>query len=128
MHIHQAVPTNIDEYIAGFSVKVREILERIRVTIRKAVPDAEEAIKYQIPTFMLNGNLIHFAAYKAHIGFYPAPRGVEQFKEAVDLYGAGKGTLRFPLDQPIPYDLIREIVMFRVEKFRERNKAPRKKR
>ena len=108
-------PSDIDEYISGFPADVQNILQRIRRTIRKAAPGAEEAIKYQIPTFTLNGNLVHFAAYKEHIGFYPAPTGIEKFKNELARYGSGKGTLRFPLDAPIPYDLIGKIVKFRVQ-------------
>jgi uncharacterized protein YdhG (YjbR/CyaY superfamily) len=111
----QAAAKDIDEYIAGFPSDVQKILEKIRKTIRKAVPDAEEAIKYQIPTFVLNGNLIHFAAYKSHIGMYPAPRGSEEFKQELSAYEGGVGTVQFPLDQPIPYDLITRIVKFRVQ-------------
>ena len=111
----ESVPKDIDEYIAGFPKDVQKILEKIRLTIRKAAPAAEETIKYQIPTFTLKGNLVHFAGYKKHIGFYPAPTGIEKFKEEVSAYGSGKGTLQFPLDEPIPYDLIRKIVKFRVQ-------------
>lgn len=111
----QKAPKNIDEYIAGFPPEVQEILQKIRLTIRKAAPKAEEAIKYAIPTFTLNGNLVFFAAYKKHIGLYPAPRGNEAFKEELSAYGGGKGTVQFPLDKPIPYALIRKIVKFRVK-------------
>jgi uncharacterized protein YdhG (YjbR/CyaY superfamily) len=111
----QKAPKNIDEYIAGFPPEVQEILQKIRLTIRKAAPKAEEAIKYAIPTFTLNGNLVFFAAYKKHIGLYPAPRGNEAFKEELSAYGGGKGTVQFPLDKPIPYALIRRIVKFRVQ-------------
>jgi uncharacterized protein YdhG (YjbR/CyaY superfamily) len=116
----KAGPRNIDEYIAAFPKDVQEILQKIRMTIRKAAPDAQEAIKYQIPTFTLNGNLVHFAAYKNHIGFYPAPTAIEKFKKELSIYGSGKGTLKFPLDKPIPFDLITKIVKFRVK---ERSKA-----
>lgn len=81
MRTSQIAPQDIDEYIAGFPKDVQEILEEIRMTIRRAAPDAEETIKYQMPTFTLNGNLVHFAAFKKHIGFYPAPRGIETFKD-----------------------------------------------
>ena len=113
----------IDEYINTFPEDVRAILEKIRETIRKAAPGAEEAISYQMPTFKLNGNLVHFAAYKNHIGFYPVPSGIEAFKAELVPYIAGKGTLRFPLDKPIPYDLIEKVVMFRVKE----NLAKKKK-
>lgn len=109
------VPEDIDEYIATFPSDVQKILQRIRKTIRKAAPEAAEAISYAIPTFKLNGNLIHFAAYRNHIGLYPAPRGVAEFKEELAEYEGGKGTLRFPLDQPVPYDLITRIVKYRIE-------------
>jgi uncharacterized protein YdhG (YjbR/CyaY superfamily) len=115
MKTGQKAPKNIDEYIAGFPPEVQEILQKIRLTIRKAAPKAEEAISYMIPTFKLNGNLVHFAAYKKHIGLYPAPRGNEAFKEELSAYGGGKGTVQFPLDKPIPYALIRKIVKFRVK-------------
>jgi uncharacterized protein YdhG (YjbR/CyaY superfamily) len=120
MRTSQTAPKDIDEYIAGFPNDVQRILEKIRLTIRKAAPDAEEAIKYQIPTFTLKGNLVHFAAYKEHIGFYPAPRGIEKFKKELSVYEGGKGTVRFPLDKPIPFDLISKIVKFRVQNNLER--------
>jgi uncharacterized protein YdhG (YjbR/CyaY superfamily) len=126
MKTKQAAPRNIDEYVAGFSIDVQQILEKIRRTIRKAAPGAEEAIKYQIPTFTLNGNLVHFAAYKNHIGFYPSPTGIEKFKNELSVYGSGKGTLKFPLDKPIPFDLIAKIVKFRVKESLARSK-PKKK-
>ena len=116
----QSEPKDIDEYIAGFPEDVQKILEKIRTTIRKAAPDAEETIKYQMPTFTLNGNLVHFGAYKKHIGFYPAPRGVEKFKQALSAYEGAKSTVRFPLDKPIPFGLISKIVKFRVKKNLER--------
>jgi uncharacterized protein YdhG (YjbR/CyaY superfamily) len=116
-------PESIDEYIAGFPREVRAILQKIRGTIRKAAPGAKEAIKYQIPTFTLHGNLIHFAAYQNHIGLYPAPRGIEQFKTELARYEGGKGTVRFPLDKPIPYGLITRIVKWRVREDRKRAKA-----
>src|SRR5262245_25837882 len=109
-------PQNIDEYIANFPNDVQKILQKIRKTIHKAAPDAQEAIKYQIPTFTLNGNLIHFAAFKNHIGIYPAPRKAEEFKNELGNYKGGKGTVQFPLDKPIPYDLITRIVKFQVKR------------
>jgi uncharacterized protein YdhG (YjbR/CyaY superfamily) len=124
----QSEPKNIDEYIGGFPEDVQKILEKIRTTIRKAAPGAEETIKYQMPTFTLHGNLVHFAAYKKHIGFYPVPRGVESFKEALSAYEGAKSTVRFPLDKPIPFGLISKIVKFRVKKNLERAEGNRKKR
>lgn len=110
-----ANPKDIDEYIARFPEQVQLILEKVRNTIREAAPDAEETIAYQIPTFRLNGNLVHFAAYKKHIGFYPTPAAIEKFKKELSVYETSKGTVKFPLDQPVPYDLIREITEFRVQ-------------
>ncbi|MDB5155839.1 MAG: hypothetical protein JWR50_546 [Mucilaginibacter sp.] len=106
----------IDEYIAGYPDDVQQLLQTIRTTIHNAAPQAEEAIAYGIPTFKFNGNLVHFGGYKNHIGFYPAPMGIEAFKEETAQYEAGKGTLQFPVDQPMPLELIEKIVKFRVEK------------
>jgi uncharacterized protein YdhG (YjbR/CyaY superfamily) len=108
-------PETIDEYIAAFPPEIREILEKLRETIREAAPAATEAISYQMPTFKLHGNLVHFAAFKNHIGFYPVPSGIRAFAEELAGYIGGKGTVRFPLDRPVPYDLIGRIVKFRVE-------------
>jgi len=104
---------SIDEYIAAFPAEIQETLQNIRQVIRDAAPEASEAISYQMPTFKLNGNLVHFAAFKDHIGFFPTPSGVEAYPELMQ-YKTGKGTLQFPLDQPIPYELIRRVVKFRV--------------
>ena len=110
-------PKNIDEYIASFPDDVQKILQKIRATIHKAAPAAEEAIKYKIPTFTLNGkSLIHFAAYKSHIGLYPAPRGAEEFRKELASYEGGKGTVQFPLDKPIPFNLITRITKFLAKK------------
>jgi uncharacterized protein YdhG (YjbR/CyaY superfamily) len=122
----QTAPKSIDEYIASFPRQVQEILEKIRLTIRKAAPDAEETIKYQMPTFTLKGNLVHFAAFKRHIGFYPVPTGIEAFKNELSVYEGGKGSVKFPLDKPIPYNLISKIVKFRVKENLERAEAKRK--
>jgi uncharacterized protein YdhG (YjbR/CyaY superfamily) len=128
MRTNQTPPKDIDEYIAGFPNDVQEILEEIRMTIRKAAPDAEGTISYQIPTFTLKGKyLIYFAAYKKHIGLYPAPRGIEKFKKELSVYEGGKGTVRFPLDEPMPFGLIKRIVKFRVKENLERAKAKGKK-
>ena len=116
----QNAPTTIDAYIADCPKDVREKLELIRATIQKAAPEAREAIKYAIPTFVLHGNLVHFAAFKNHIGFYPAPTGMEAFKEALSVYKTGKGSVQFPLDQPMPLDLITRIVEFRVRQSLEK--------
>ena len=128
MRAEQSIPKSIDEYIAGFPRQVREILEEIRKTIRAAAPDAEEAIKYRMPTFTLEGNLVHFAAFKKHIGLYPTPSGTEKFRKELSLYEGGKGSVRFPLGKPIPYGLISQIVQFRVKENLQRAEARRKKR
>ncbi|MFX0012021.1 MAG: iron chaperone, partial [Candidatus Hermodarchaeota archaeon] len=99
----------IDEYISKFPENVQEILQNLRKTISKSAPEAREAISYQIPTFKLNGNLVHFAAYKNHIGFYPTPSGIEAFKNELTSYKVSKGTIQFPLNKPIPFDLIQKI-------------------
>src|SRR5438552_8130000 len=104
---------SIDEYIKTFPPDVQKTLEKMRRTIRKAVPEAEEAISYQIPTFKLNGNLVHFAAFKKHIGFYPTSSGTEAFKKELSSYKGAKGSVQFPLEKPIPYDLVKRIVIFR---------------
>jgi uncharacterized protein YdhG (YjbR/CyaY superfamily) len=110
------ISSTIDEYKRGFPKDVQLILEKVRQTIRKAAPGAAEAISYQMPTFKLNGkNLVHFAAWKSHIGFYPTPSGTEKFKKELSRYKGAKGSVQFPLDKPIPYDLIKRIVRFRVE-------------
>ncbi len=106
---------DINEFIADFPEDIQIILEKIRATIQQAAPDAKEAIKYGMPTFVLNGNLVHFAAYKNHIGFYPAPTGIDAFIEELAQYRTGKGTIQFPVDKPIPYDLVTKVVKFRVE-------------
>src|SRR3990172_6049247 len=105
----------IDEYIKAFPKDVQIILEKIRQTIHKAAPEAVEAIAYRMPTFKLHGNLVHFAAFKNHIGFYPTPSGIESFKRELSSYITSKGAIQFPLDKPIPYDLIENIVIFRVK-------------
>jgi uncharacterized protein YdhG (YjbR/CyaY superfamily) len=127
MRTKQAAPRDIDEYIAAFPNDVQKILTKIRMTIRKAAPDAEETIKYQMPTFTLNGNLVHFAAFKKHIGFYPAPRGNDTFKDELSGYEGEKSTVRFPLDKPIPFHLISRIVKFNAKKHLERAAVKGKK-
>lgn len=92
-------------------------MEELRQTIKKAAPEAEEAISYQIPTFKLNGNLVHFGGFKKHIGFYPAPRGIEAFKKELSQYKGAKGSVQFPLDEPMPLQLISKIVKFRVKAY-----------
>ena len=106
--------TSIDEYIATFPKDIQGILEKLRVTIRKAAPNAEETINYQMPTFTLKGNLVHFAAFKNHIGFYPTPTGTQEFRKELSIYQGAKGSIQFPIDKPLPLDLISKIVRFRV--------------
>jgi uncharacterized protein YdhG (YjbR/CyaY superfamily) len=125
--MQQTAPKNIDEYIAGFPPEVQEILEKIRLTIKEAAPEAQETISYQMPTFTLKGNLVHFGAFKNHVGFYPTPSGTEKFREEIAVYQSGKGSIQFPLDQPMPYDLIRRIVMFRVQENVDKAAAKAKK-
>lgn len=107
-------PKDIDAYIAAFSPEVRAILEEVRSTIRKAAPDAQETISYQIPAFTLGGVLVYFAAFKKHIGFYPPVRGDARLEKAAAVYAGEKGNLRFPLDEPMPHGLIERIVKLRV--------------
>jgi uncharacterized protein YdhG (YjbR/CyaY superfamily) len=108
-------PQSVDDYIAGFPADIQEILQHIRSIIIESAPEAEETISYQMPTYRLHGNLVHFAAFKNHIGLYPAPAGVEAFQVELAPFHYGKGSIRFPLDKPIPYDLIKRIVEFRVK-------------
>lgn len=118
-------PKSIDDYIARFPTDVQAILEQVRKTIQVAAPEAEEAISYAMPTFKLHGNLVHFAAYKNHIGFYPAPRGLEEFKDELSGYKGAKGSVQFPINQPMPLDLIARIVAFRAKENLEKRKVKR---
>jgi uncharacterized protein YdhG (YjbR/CyaY superfamily) len=120
-------PNNIDEYIANFPKDVQAKLQALRATIREAAPEAKETISYAMPTFQLKGNLVHFAAYKNHIGFYPAPSGIEAFKEELSVYKGAKGSVQFPLDQPLPLDLVSKIVTFRVAENLEKAEVKAKK-
>ena len=115
MDKNKASFATIDEYIATFPKETQKVLAEIRATIKAAAPEAQEKISYQMPTFFLNGNLVHFAAFKNHIGFYPVPTGVAKFKKELSVYEQGKGSVQFPLNQPMPLDLITKIVKFRVE-------------
>jgi uncharacterized protein YdhG (YjbR/CyaY superfamily) len=116
---------NIDSYIASFPEETQELLGRLRLSIRKAAPEAQETINYGMPTFTLKGNLVHFAAFKNHIGFYPTPSGIEAFKKELSNYEGAKGSVQFLLEKPIPFDLITKIVKFRVKENLE--KATNKK-
>ena len=106
--------SSIDEYIAGFPPETRKVLEELRALIKTSAPGATEAISYRIPTFVLNGHLVYFGGFDKHVGFYPTGSGIEAFKEELKPYKGGKGSVRFPLGQPLPTDLIRRIVEFRV--------------
>jgi uncharacterized protein YdhG (YjbR/CyaY superfamily) len=110
-----SAPKNIDEYIASFSPEVQAILERVRLTISKAAPDAQETISYRMPAFKLGGIVVYFAAFKKHIGLYPPISGDASLEKAISIYAGEKGNLRFPLDRPIPYGLIEKIVKLRVK-------------
>jgi uncharacterized protein YdhG (YjbR/CyaY superfamily) len=115
MAMRREQDTTIDEYIKNSPEDVREILEKMRAVVHEVAPQAEEAIRYGMPTFRLRGkNLVHFAAFAHHIGFYPIPSGIEAFKEELSIYKQGKGSVQFPLDQPVPYDLVKKIALFRV--------------
>lgn len=117
------VAENIDAYIAGFPEAVQTALEQVRAAIKKAAPDAKEAIKYAMPTFVLNGNLVHFAAYKHHISVYPVPTGDAEFDKLLAPYAtSGKGTVQFPLDEPMPLALIGKIVAYQVKRHKEKAK------
>jgi uncharacterized protein YdhG (YjbR/CyaY superfamily) len=128
MKSESTVPKDIDDYIAGFPEEVRAILQKVRATIAKAAPSAKEAIKYRLPTFVLNGNLVHFGAFQKHIGFYAMPTGHAKFRRELSSYESGKGSVQFPLDEPIPYGLISKIVKFRVQENTAQAAARKKKR
>lgn len=117
----------INEYISEFPEEIRFKLEQIREIIQQAAPEAKEAVRYGMPTFVLNGNLVHFAAYKNHIGFYPAPSGIDAYLDELAVYRTGKGTIQFPIDQPIPFNLIKKVVEFRVNENLGKRKGKVKK-
>jgi uncharacterized protein YdhG (YjbR/CyaY superfamily) len=127
MKTDPTIPKSIDDYIAGFPPQVRLILDRLRATIRRAAPGAEEAIKYGLPAFVLSGNLVHFGAFKKHIGFYATPTGNKQFRQELAAYEGARGSVQFPLDKPIPYSLVSKMAKFRVKENLERARAKRKK-
>lgn len=117
----------VDEFITSYPPEIQAVLKKVRAAIKKAAPKAEETINYGIPTFRLNGrNLVHFSAFKQHIGFYPTPSGIEKFKKELSVFEGAKGSVKFPLEKPIPYALITKIVKFRVQQ--EAKKAEGKKR
>lgn len=115
MEDNQVTCESIDEYIRKFSPEVQTILESLRKVIKESAPGAEEKMSYQMPTFALHGNLVHFAAYKNHIGFYPTPSGIDAFREELAEYKGAKGSVQFPIGEPLPYELISKIVKFRVD-------------
>ncbi len=113
-------PTTIDEYIAQSPKAVQPTLRKLRATIHEAAPEAEEKISYQMPGFFLNGQLVWFGVHTNHIGFYPTGQGISAFKKELSGYKQSKGAVQFPLDQPIPYDLVRKIVKFKVAENRKK--------
>ena len=116
---------SIDEYIRGFPKDVQDKLQKLRHVIRKAAPDAQERISYRIPAFYLNGNLVYFAAYAKHIGFYPTASGIASFTKELSAYKSSKGAVQFPMDKPLPLDLVKKITEFRAQENRKK-KPPRK--
>ncbi len=112
----------VDEYLKAFSPSVRKKLNALRKTIREAAPQADEVISYQMPAYKYRGMLVYFAAYKNHIGFYPAAKGIEAFQKELSAYERSKGTVRFPIDKPLPYGLISQIVKFRMKQNEEKKK------
>lgn len=116
-------PQTVDEYIASFPPDMQQKLQQVRQTVRKAAPDAEETIGYGLATYKLHGNLVHFGGFKSHIGFYPAPRGIEAFKDELSKYKGAKGSVQFPADEPMPLDLIKRMVVFRVKENMELQSA-----
>ncbi|PKO98168.1 MAG: hypothetical protein CVU14_08460 [Bacteroidetes bacterium HGW-Bacteroidetes-9] len=117
---------DIDSYIAGFPEDIRNLQTKLRAVIKKAAPEATEKISYSMPTFYQHGNLVHFAAYKNHVGFYPAASGIEAFKAELSAYKWSKGTIQFPLGKPLPVDLITRIVQFRLEENRQKVQKKKK--
>lgn len=114
MEENNVIPRSIDEYILQFPPEIQEILQMLRKVIKEAAPDAQEKISWRMPTFVLHGNLVHFAAFKNHIGLYPSPSGIDNFKEELSQYKGAKGSIQFPIKKPMPYELISKIVKFRV--------------
>jgi len=125
MESGRTIPKDIDEYIRLFPDDIQALLQSLRQTIRETAPDAEETISYQMPAFKQNGMLVYFAAFKKHIGFYPTSSGIEAFREELSAYEGSKGTVRFPIDKPLPLDLVRDIVKFRVRENLEKQRKRR---
>jgi len=126
METKTTTPKDVDEYISGFPSEVQRILEELRVTIKKAAPDAEEVISYQMPAFKFHGMLVYFAGYKNHIGFYPTSSGIEAFRKELSVYKGAKGSVQFPINSPLPLNLISKIVKYRVRENLERANAKKK--
>jgi uncharacterized protein YdhG (YjbR/CyaY superfamily) len=127
METHEDGLRSIDEYIAAFPEDIQALLEAVRATIKAAAPDAEERISYQMPAFALNGILVYFSALKHDIGFYPTASGIEAFKDELSMYKGTKGAVRFPINQPLPLELIGRIVRFRVAENLKKAEARKKK-
>ncbi|HWL24934.1 MAG TPA: DUF1801 domain-containing protein [Ureibacillus sp.] len=125
--MEQMIPKSIDEYILQYPHEVQEILKTIRKVIKDSAPNAEEKISYRMPTFVLNGNLVHFAAFKNHIGFYPTSSGINSFQQELSEYKSSKGAVQFPIGKPIPYELISQIVKFRVAENQSKAEGKKKK-
>ena len=119
--------TSIDQYIEGYSPEVQVLLEQMRTTIQKAAPKATEAIKYGLPTFVHEGNLVHFGGFKNHIGFYPAPSGIKMFERELSKYERSKGAIRFPIGERLPLSLVTKIVKYRIKQNEEKAKLKKKK-
>jgi uncharacterized protein YdhG (YjbR/CyaY superfamily) len=119
-------PINVDQYILSFPANVQEILQQIRKTIKEAAPNAEEVISYQMPAYKLNGMLVYFAAFKNHIGFYPVSSAIAAFKQELSVYKGAKGSVQFPIDKPMPLDLISRMVKFRVKENMDKAKIKKK--
>jgi uncharacterized protein YdhG (YjbR/CyaY superfamily) len=126
METKTTTPKDVDEYISGFPKEVQRLLEELRATIKKAAPDAEEVISYQMPAFKLQGMLVYFAGYKSHIGFYPTPSGIEAFRKELSVYKGAKGSVQFPTDSPLPLNLISKIVKYRVRENLEKANTKKK--
>jgi uncharacterized protein YdhG (YjbR/CyaY superfamily) len=123
-----AAPNAIDAYIAGFPPPVQLKLQAMRDLIKTLAPDAIEVIKYAIPTFVVNGiNLVHFAGYQHHIGFYPIPSSIAAFEKELSVYKKGKGSVQFPIDEPLPFELIRKMTQFRLQEIALKQSAKKKK-
>ena len=126
MEVNKPKFKTTDEYIEQFSPEIQELLTKVKNVIKEAVPEATEKISYQMPTYYLHGNLVHFAAYKQHIGFYPTPGGVEAFKDQLTSFKTSKGAIQFPLDQPLPFELISEMAKYRASESRAKFEAKKK--